>query len=169
MTIRAGGALALAVLAVTGAACREESKPAAANPAASAGPASVSTPEPRMRSLKVSDGDGAPPAAQVEPAPNVNGPKAPIAQSEPAPTVNGPKAATTQFSSGAGNQQVLNVRSGSGAISQRQDGGGNTQILNVDANARSISQSQKGSGNFQSMNVGTTDNPPPPVPAATTK
>ena len=152
---RTGAALVL-LIALTGTgACRDESKPAvsvqqdASSPTAS-GPAAA--PQPRMRSLKVGDSDGAPPAAQVDPS---------------VPSVLGRNSNPTQSATGATNQQPVNVRSVPRNVHMRQDGGSNTQILNVEATGGSVTQRQSGSGNFQSMNIGLTDNPP--VPSAPSK
>ena len=105
-----------------------------------------------MRALKIADSDGAPAAAQVEPA---------------APTVLGRNSNVTQSSTGTANQQVVNIRPAPKNVHVRQDGGGNTQILNVEATGGNVTQRQSGSGNFQSMNIGLTDNPP--VPSVTSK
>ena len=151
---RTGAALVLLIAVMGSGACRDQSQPAvsaqqAASPSAASGPAAA--PQPRMRSLKVADGDGAPPAAQIEPS---------------APSVLGRNSNVTQSSTGAANQQVVNVRSAPRNVHVRQEGGSNTQILNVEAAGGNVTQRQSGSGNFQSMNIGLTDNPPvPSVPS----
>jgi hypothetical protein len=136
--MRTGIAVIMTVMVVGDAACRDEVRIQSSGPAASG--AIVVASQPRMRSLRVADSDGAPPLVQADAAPTVNG---------------------------SNQAQVLNVRASTRSISQRQDSGGNTQILNIDATGGSVTQRQTGSGNFQSMNIGITDHAP--LTAATPK
>ena len=153
---RTGAALVLLIAVMGSGACRDQSQPAVsaqqtASPPASAASGPAAAPQPRMRSLKVADSDGAPPAAQIDPS---------------VPSVLGRNSNIPQSPAGAANQQAGNVRSAPRNVHVRQEGGSNTQILNVEATGGNVTQRQSGSGNFQSMNIGLTDNPlVPSVPS----